>query len=111
MTEKSKKFIATMPQSIRARRSCLITRHGALLSQELILTLPILLALGLAMVEFSLLWSAAHKVHLAAQHACRVGTRPCPSLQQLDNAVRLAAEDALIDQRLVAAHRLTFRPG
>lgn len=85
-------------------------RLGAILSYELMLVLPIVLALVVALVEFGLLWSASHKVQLAAQVACRVGTRPCDRVLAQDEAVRLAAERALIDRRLVASHRLTFRP-
>ena len=86
-------------------------RRGAILSYELILVLPIAVALVLALLEFGLLWSAAHKVQLATQHACRVGTRPCASLTDLHKAVQAAADEALIDQRLIAACELRFQPG
>ena len=86
-------------------------RRGAILSYELILVVPIVVALGVALVEFGLLWAGAHKVHLAAEVACRVGTRPCENLLVLDKAVRQAAEAALVDKRLAADHRLTFVAG
>ena len=85
-------------------------RAGAILTYELLLILPIAVALIVAMVEFGLLWSASHKVQLAAQVACRVGTRPCDRVALQDEAVRAAAERALIDRRLVASHKLTFQP-
>jgi hypothetical protein len=91
----------------RAKRQ----RLGAILSFELVLVLPIAIALVVALVEFGLLWNGAHKVHLATEVACRVGTRPCEDLLVLDNAVRQAAETALVDKRLAANHRLTFVAG
>jgi hypothetical protein len=86
-------------------------RRGAVLSFELLLVLPVAVALVVALCEFGMLWAGAHKVHLAAQAACRVGTRPCsdPALHQ--QAVQQAAERALVDKRLGASHRLTFVPG
>jgi hypothetical protein len=80
-------------------------------SYELVLVVPVVMALVLALVEFGLLWAGAHKVHLAAEVACRVGTRPCEDLIELDRCVRRAAETALVDKRLAANHRLTFVPG
>lgn len=86
-------------------------RAGALISTEMLFVVPIVFALVVALVEFGFLWSASHKVHLAAQAACRVGTRPCSNLLLLDKAVREAAKTALVDKRLAANHRLVFRPG
>lgn len=87
------------------------SRRGAILSYELIFVLPIAVALVLALLEFGLLWSAAHKVQLASQHACRVGTRPCEDLLQLHRAVERAADEALVDQRLIRSCELQFKPG
>lgn len=102
------KFINQNPS-----RNCLRqrTRTGAVFSTELILVLPLVVILVVALVEFAFLWSAAHKVHLATQHACRVGTRPSFDIGRLDQAVRSAADAALVDQRLIESHRLLFRPG
>jgi hypothetical protein len=81
------------------------------LTYELVLVLPIAVALVLALLEFGLLWSAAHKVQLASQHACRVGTRHCPDLLQLQRAVQAATYEALADERLAASCELYFQPG
>jgi Flp pilus assembly protein TadG len=80
-------------------------------SVELIFIVPIVLALACAIVEFAMLWSGSHKVHLAAQNACRAATRPCSDLKLLDKTIRQIAQNSLLDRRLRANHRLTFQPG
>jgi hypothetical protein len=86
-------------------------RAGAMFSIELLFIVPIVLALACAIVEFAMLWSASHKVQLAAQGACRAATRPCDDLKQLDKVVREIAHSSLLDNRLRKQHRLTFQPG
>jgi hypothetical protein len=109
-------FLSSTSRPLTATRclafaDCRRHRRGAILSYELILVLPIAVALVLSLIEFGLLWSAAHKVQLATQNACRAGTRPSATLHELDREVRLAANTALIDKRLIESHRLTFYPG
>jgi hypothetical protein len=102
----AKTLALTLSQRERGQK-----RRGALLSYELVFIAPVVIALVLALVEFGLLFAAAHKVQLATASACRVATRPCPSLTVLDKAVRITADQALMDKRLVAAHTLKFQPG
>ena len=106
-----KKVAAGGRRRLARQRRAVGQRWGAILSFELILVLPIAIALVVALVEFGLLWNGAHKVHLATEVACRVGTRPCEDLLVLDKAVRQAADVALVDKRLAANHRLTFVAG
>ena len=87
------------------------SRKGALLSVELLFVLPILLGLILAMVEFSLLFSARQQVKTASQLACRVGTMPGSDPVQIERAVRQAAAKGLIRCSLVKSYELKFEPG
>jgi Flp pilus assembly protein TadG len=88
------------PRSARARR-------GALLSLELVLVLPIVMALFLALIEFSLLWSANQRVKEASSAGCRVATYNGSNLP----AVQQAVEFALHKQALVTTYKVQVEGG
>lgn len=82
----------------RSRRSH--RRLGAVLSLELILVLPIVMAILLGLVETSMLWSASLRVQAAAAAGCRVATYPGATMP----AVRQAIETSLGKQPLVDSY-------
>ena len=82
-------------------------RLGAVLSMELILILPIVIALVLGMTEISLLWAANHRVQAAAGAGCRVATHPGATMQ----SVRRAIETSLDKQALVESYQLEVTGG
>lgn len=86
-------------------------RKGAILSVEFVLIFPILLGLVLAIIEFGLLLAAAQQVKTASHVACRVGTLPAASAEELDAAVRGAARTALMTCNLACAAEVEFEPG
>lgn len=96
---------------VRRSRRHSASRCGAILSVELLLVLPLLVALFLAVVEWSLLLSAQQLVQTAAQTACRTGTLPIGELATLEVAVRRAAEQSLVKPELIRASTLSFVPG
>jgi Flp pilus assembly protein TadG len=57
---------------------------------ELMLVLPILLGLFLAIVEFSMLWSANQRVKLAANAGARVATFPGSNPLAVEQAIVMA---------------------
>lgn len=83
------------------------SRRGALLSMELVLVLPIVMTLFLAMIEFSLLWSANQRVKEASTAGCRVATFTGSNL----TAVREAVEFALQKQALVSNYKVDVDGG
>lgn len=105
-------------RSVRSRRSVTIRsavrrrrRAGAVFSVELLLALPIVAACFFAIVEFSLLLSATHKVEAASRSACRVAILPSEDPAESELAVRRAAEWALGKPRLRSAYRLMCKRG
>jgi hypothetical protein len=84
---------------------------GAILSVEMLLVFPVLFVLLLAIIEFSLLWSASHQVEAASATACRVATLPANDPVELEQSVCYAAQQALVKPRLIAAHRVLYTPG
>ena len=63
-----------LTQQTRRRRSCGRRRIGAVLSMELILVLPIALAMIFAMIEVGMLWAAGQRVNEAAAAGCRTAS-------------------------------------
>ncbi len=92
----------------RRRRA---SRIGAVLSLELICTLPIVIVLFFAVIEFAMLLQAENQLMVAAEVACRMGTLQFPEHEQAEDAVREAARRALAQPRLVNSHELRFFPG
>ena len=81
-----------------ARRS----RLGAVLSMELILVLPIVMALLFGMIEIGMLWSSGQRVKEAAAAGSRVaGFRGADEL-----AIRRAVEQGLGRKALVKSYEL-----
>ena len=63
-----------LTQQTRRRRTCGRRRIGAVLSMELILVLPIALAMIFAMIEVGMLWAAGQRVNEAAAAGCRTAS-------------------------------------
>ncbi|MBS0210488.1 MAG: pilus assembly protein [Planctomycetes bacterium] len=82
-------------------------RLGAVVTMELLLVLPIVLALLLGLVEFSMLWIARQHVQESARSACRVATF-CGNNPA---AVTEAAQLALRKQSLVQNAQVLIRGG
>ena len=74
-------------------------RKGALLSLELLLTLPILLALCFGTIEMGMLLMGMQRVQSAADAACRAATLPSADAA----AVQAAAVQTLAKNSLVQA--------
>lgn len=90
-----------------ARQPACARRKGALLSVELVLVLPIVIALFMALIEFSLLWSANQRVKEASLAGCRVATfvgSNVPAIQQ-------AVETALYKQSLINHYKVDVDGG
>jgi Flp pilus assembly protein TadG len=77
---------------IKHRRSPAARRKGALLSIELIVVLPLLLAILLASVEFGLLLMAAQGVSAAANVGAREAALPSATEAQVIAAVDTAVQ-------------------
>jgi Flp pilus assembly protein TadG len=99
------------PAPARPGRAAGRSRAGAALTVEFLLVLPVVVGLMFAIIEFGMLLAAAQKVKTATDVACRVGTLPAASPDQLEAAVRQAATRALVSRRLAEAHELQFEPG
>lgn len=82
-------------------------RRGALMSMELVIVLPILIAMFFAMIEFSMLWSAKQRLKDASLAGCRVATFPGAT----EPAVRQAVEAALNKQPLVKTYTVQVDGG
>lgn len=86
---------------LRGRR-----RLGAVLSMELILVLPIALALIFASIEVGMLWSAGQRVHEAAAEGCRTA-----SFRGADvAAVRRSIENRLGRKSMIDACQIDVQP-
>jgi len=97
-----KQINATRRSSQRRRRL------GAVLSMELILVLPIMIAMICAMIEFGMLWSSGQRVKEAATAGCRTAT-----FRGADEAaIRKSIERTLGRKSLVAEYSLDIdKPG
>jgi hypothetical protein len=92
------KRITTAVRSRLGRRR----RTGAILSMELILVLPIVLAVLFGLIEIGMLWSSGQRVKEAAAAGCRVaGFRGAT-----EPAVRRAVEQTLGRKSLVDCYQL-----
>jgi Flp pilus assembly protein TadG len=87
------------------RRSRSQRRLGAVLSMELILVLPIVLALVFSVIEFGMLWSSSQRVEAAASAGCRTA-----SFRGADEtAIRRAVERTLGRPALIANYSIDIR--
>jgi Flp pilus assembly protein TadG len=77
-------------------------RLGAILSMELVVVLPIVIAVCVGMVELSMLWSASHRAQSAAAAGCRVATYPGATM----HAVRQAIETNLSKANLIRSYQV-----
>lgn len=82
-------------------------RLGAIVTMELLLVLPVVLALLLGLVEFSMLWIARQHVQESARAACRVATFPGSNQQTVNQAAYMA----LHKQALVSQAQVQIRGG
>ncbi len=56
-----------------------VTRHGAILSAELVCVLPILMGIFFALVEVGMLWTANHRLAAAARKRNLIGESERPA--------------------------------
>ena len=96
--------------ALRSRCSAPRRRHGWSVL-ELLLVLPVVIAMALGVVQVFLLLSANNQVKLATELACRVGTLQSRNADEMEAEVRRAAVRGLMQERLIRAHDLTFYPG
>ena len=82
------------------------SRAGAVFTLELLLVLPILLIVGLALVELSLLLMGMQRVQAASSAACQVATLPASDPVALQEAMDDAAKGALATEGLVASYEM-----
>jgi hypothetical protein len=82
------------------------SRTGAILSFELLLVLPIVVAVVFGMVELSLLLMGLERVQTASSAACRVATLPTGDPDVLEQAVREAAAQSLLKASLVQTYEI-----
>jgi Flp pilus assembly protein TadG len=75
-----------------------LRRAGAILTMELLLVLPIVLALFFGMVEFSMLWTARGRVQEAARAGCRAATLPGASVVSVTQASQYALQKPALAQ-------------
>lgn len=88
-----------------------LSRSGSIQAIELTIALPLLMLVAVAIVEFSLLWSANLRVKEASRAAARVASLPADNLAELRAAASQAATLALNDRRLVEQFDLRLTPG
>lgn len=90
------------PINLTRRTSQRRRRLGAVLSMELVLVLPIMIAMICAMIEFGMLWSSGQRVKEAATAGCRTAT-----FRGADEAaIRKSIEQTLGRKSLVAGYSL-----
>ena len=88
-------------RSLRHRR-----RLGAVLSMELILVLPIALALIFASIEVGMIWAAGQRVNEAAAAGCRTASfRGCDA-----SAIRRSVESRLARKPMIDACQIDVQP-
>jgi len=96
------------PRRILARRTR--TRRGAVMSMELILSVPILLVVLMAVFEYSMLFFARGEVVHACRLGARLGTLPGVGPAAVDQEVRRALSPSL-QRRAVVEYSPGERPG
>jgi hypothetical protein len=96
-------------KSVRSARRR--SRHGALLSMELLLILPVVMILLSALVEFSLIWSANSKIKAASRLACRVATLPSTQPLVAEYVIREKVIEVLESPKLVDACKMDCHMG
>ncbi len=84
---------------------------GAINTLEVLVALPILVLVAVAILEFSLLWSANLRVKEASRAAARVVSLPAANFAELQQAATRAAVQALADARLANHLQLHVEPG
>jgi hypothetical protein len=84
---------------------------GAINTLEVLVALPILVLVAVAILEFSLLWSANLRVKEASRAAARVVSLPAANFAELQQAATRAAVQALADARLANNLQLHVEPG
>lgn len=82
-------------------------RRGAVLTFELLLIVPIVMALSLAVVELSMLWAGNQRLALACRAACRVATLPGST----DDEIRQTVVQVLDGHRLGSAVTVEIQRG
>lgn len=86
-------------------------RAGMVHAVELLVALPVLMVVAVAILEFSLLWSANMRVKEASRAAARIASLPAANTAELEQAATRAAVLALADARLAKELRLHIEPG
>jgi hypothetical protein len=82
-------------------------RRGFVISTELVVLLPLVFALVMAVIEFSLLELGRQRVNGAARAGARVAAMPGATMQDIDQAVAFAMTSA----PLAAARHVDVRQG
>ena len=91
---------------LERRKNTKKSRAGAVFTLELLLVLPILLVVGLGLVELSLLLMGMQRVQAASSAACQVGTLPASDPAALQEAMIEAAVGALATQGLAGSYEM-----
>ena len=91
---------------LERRKNTKRSRAGAVFTLELLLVLPILLIVGLGLVELSLLLMGMQRVQAASSAACQVGTLPASNPVALQEAMNDAAVGALSTQGLASSYEM-----
>ena len=73
-------------------------RLGAIMTMEMLLVLPVAVALLMGLIEFSMLWSARNHVQESARAACRVATFPGSNQLAVTNAAQLSLQKPALAQ-------------
>lgn len=79
-------------------RSAIKRRRGFVISAELVILLPLVFALVLAVIEFSLLELGRQRVMAAARAGARVAAMPGATYQDIDQAVAFAMSSAPLSE-------------
>jgi len=80
-------------------------------SLELLLVLPILVTVGLGLVELCFVLMGMQRVQAASSAACRVGTLPANDLAAQEHAMEDAAAGALGTAGMVDAYQMDIEVG
>ncbi len=82
-------------------------RRGFVISAELVILMPLVFALAMAAIEFSLLEVGRQRVMAAARAGARVAAMPGATLQDIDQAVAFSMSSA----PLAAARQIAVSQG